>query len=92
MGLRVIWTLPIRSHAPDLEHGIVYIGDGGLGVPQRTPDPNRWWLQKPGFATSVHHMHLLEFGEETLRVRALGMEGGVLDDFELKPRMVAVVE
>jgi acid phosphatase type 7 len=85
-------TLPIRSHAPDPENGIVYIGDGGLGVPQRSPDPNRWWLQEPGFATSVHHVHILEFGEETLRVRALGMKGDVLDDFELKPRMVAVVE
>jgi acid phosphatase type 7 len=79
-------TLPIRSHAPDPENGIVYIGDGGLGVPQRNPDPTRWWLQPPGFAKAVHHVHLLEFSDEALRVRAFGMEGETLDDFTLKPR------
>jgi acid phosphatase type 7 len=82
-------TLPIRSHAPDLENGIVYIGDGGLGVPQRNPDPSRWWLREPGFAKSAHHVHLLEFGESLLRVRAFGMEGDLLDDFELKSRVAA---
>ncbi len=83
-------TMPIRAGAPDPENGIIYIGDGGLGVPQRDPDPDRWWLQDPGFAKSAHHVHMLEFGRDRKRVRAFGMNGEVLDDFTLTPRMIAV--
>jgi len=83
-------TLPIRNGAPDLENGIVYIGDGGLGVPQRTPDPSRWWLQKPGFAKSAHHVFMLQFNQKEMRGRAFGMDGEVLDDFRLTPKAVMV--
>lgn len=79
-------TVPIRSHAPDFENGIVYIGDGGLGVPQRQPDTSRWWLQEPGFAKPAHHVHLFEVSDEKFRVRAIGMDGDILDDFTLTPR------
>lgn len=79
-------TLPIRDGKPDPENGIVYIGDGGLGVPQRKPEPGRWWFQGDGFAIAAHHCHLLEIGKEDFRVRAFGMDGGVLDDFRLQPR------
>lgn len=75
-------TLPIREGGPH-ERGITYIGDGGLGVPQRTPDSTRWYLQEPGMTASVHHVHLLEFGFEELRGRAFGMDGEVLDDFTI---------
>lgn len=85
-------TLPIRSGAPDLETGITYIGDGGLGVPQRNPDPNRWWLASPGFAKSAHHCHLLRFHEDKLHVTAYGMEGDVLDDFTLNARRLVAGE
>lgn len=81
-------TLPIRASAPDEKAGVVYIGDGGLGVPQRTPDPNRWWLQAPGMAKSVHHVHVLRFSEEQLHGRAIGMHGAIEDEFTLSPRAV----
>lgn len=81
-------TLPIRSGAPDLENGIIYIGDGGLGVPQRTPDTTRWWLQEPGFATSVHHVHVLRFNHDAMHVTAYGMDAEILDDFVLEPRAI----
>ena len=81
-------TLPIRSHAPDLKNGIVYIGDGGLGVPQRTPDTTRWWLQPPGFAKSAHHVHTIHYGKEAIHVKAHGMDGEILDDFVVKPHEV----
>ncbi len=79
-------TLPIRSHAPDFENGIVYIGDGGLGVPQRDPDPTRWWLQEPGFTRPAHHFHFFEISDDFVRVRAIGMDGSTLDNFVLTPR------
>jgi len=75
-------TLPIREGGPH-ERGITYIGDGGLGVPQRTPDPTRWYLQGPGMTQPVHHVHLLEFTQENLRGRAYGMAGEILDDFTI---------
>jgi acid phosphatase type 7 len=77
-------TLPIREGGPH-PNGITYIGDGGLGVPQRTPDPTRWYLQAPGITDSVHHVHLLEFEPDQIRGRAFGMDAELLDDFALAP-------
>lgn len=79
-------TLPIRGDEPDHENGIIYIGDGGLGVPQRDPDPGRWWFGGEGFTKPIHHVHMLEFGRDSLRVRAFGMDGDTLDDFRIRPR------
>jgi hypothetical protein len=75
-------TLPIRDGGPH-EYGITYIGDGGLGVPQRSPDGSRWYLQAPGMVNNEHHVHLLELDGETLRGRAIGIDGAVFDDFTL---------
>ncbi|MCC5839410.1 MAG: metallophosphoesterase family protein [Opitutales bacterium] len=73
-------TVPILNNAehPD---GIVYIGDGGLGVPQRNPDTTRWYLQPPGMALSSHHVHVLDFGFEELRGTAYSIGGEILDEF-----------
>jgi acid phosphatase type 7 len=82
-------TVPIRNEKMS-EDGIIYIGDGGLGVPQRKPDTKRWYLQSPGFAKPAHHVHLLDFGKDTLHVRAIGADEEVLDDFTLHPRSALV--
>lgn len=74
-------TVPILNNAKHPE-GIVYIGDGGAGVPQRNPDPTRWYLQEPGMAASVHHVHMLEFHEDVLRGAAYSLGGEILDEFE----------
>jgi hypothetical protein len=79
-------TVPIYEDKADPERGVMYIGDGGLGVPQRTPDTTRWYLQEPGMVTSAHNVHLLEFGKDELRGWAIGMEGAVLDRFVAKVR------
>lgn len=78
-------TLPIYQERHDPERGIVYIGDGGLGVPQRDPDPSRWYLQSPGMTSNGHHVHLLDVSAETIRGEAIGLDGAVLDRFELRP-------
>ncbi|MGY6558935.1 MAG: purple acid phosphatase family protein [Nitritalea sp.] len=78
-------TLPIRNNRPD-ESGIVYIGEGGLGVPQRVPDTSRWFIQEPGFATSAHNVHVLRATGEKLHITAFGMEGDTLDHYSRVPR------
>ena len=82
-------TVPIFQNKHDPERGIVYIGDGGMGVPQRVPDTTRWYLKSPGLAAPAHHMHLLEFGENDLRVTAIGLERDVLDEFKLPAKALA---
>jgi hypothetical protein len=84
-------TVPIFADKHDPERGIVYIGDGGLGVPQRVPDGTRWYLKSPGFAKPAHHVHVLEFGDEELRVRAIGLDRSILDAFALKPKSPAAL-
>lgn len=80
-------TVPIRDGKHDPENGIIYIGDGGLGVPQRTPDPDRWWFKGgESVVTAAHHVHLFDVGEEEFRARAFGMEGDVLDDFAVRSK------
>lgn len=78
-------TLPIYRGKHDPEKGIVYIGDGGLGVPQRDPDPGRWYLQPPGMTSKAHHVHLLTFTDEKITGEAIGLDGVVLDQFEILP-------
>lgn len=78
-------TVPIRNNKYD-ETGIVYIGEGGLGVPQRVADSTRWFIQPPGFAKSAHNVHKLTFSQDLIKINAFGMEGDILDEFEVKPR------
>ncbi|MFA9478123.1 fibronectin type III domain-containing protein [Phycisphaerales bacterium AB-hyl4] len=85
-------TVPIRDGQPDFEAGIIYIGDGGLGVPQREPDPSRWWFEEPGFAKPTHHVHMLTFEHDALRVQAFGMDGETLDDFTVEPQVQVTAE
>ncbi len=77
-------TLPIYENEHDPERGITYIGDGGLGVPQRTVDATRWYLQPPGIATAAHHVHKIEFGKQEITGRAIGLDRKPLDEFVLE--------
>lgn len=77
-------TVPIYQDQEDPERGIVYIGDGGLGVPQRTPNADRWYLQEPGMVMSAHNVHLLELDHEEIRGTAFGLDGEVLDQFTVE--------
>lgn len=78
-------TLPIHRGKHDPEKGIVYIGDGGLGVPQRDPDPSRWYLKAPGMTSKGHHVHLLAISKEKIAGEAIGLDGAILDRFEILP-------
>lgn len=80
-------TVPIRNNKYD-ETGIIYIGEGGLGVPQRVADSTRWFIQPPGFAMSANNVHKLTFSPEKIAIQAFGMDGDTLDQFEVKPRIL----
>ena len=77
-------TVPIRGDAAHPQ-GVVYIGEGGLGVPQRTPK-DTWYLEPPGMAASVHHVWRLRFGPTALELEAISMDGEIVDRSALKPR------
>jgi hypothetical protein len=79
-------TVPVRNGEPD-ETGVVYVGEGGLGVKQRTPKADRWFLAKPGMATAAHHVQLLTFTAEGLRYQAIDEHGKTLDELTLQPRL-----
>jgi hypothetical protein len=82
-------TLPIRGEKHDAT-GVVYVGEGGLGVPQRTPS-SQWYLKAPGMAKSVHHVQVLSFSPEKLVYTARGMTGTTEDTYTLQPKRTGTV-
>ena len=60
---------------------MVYIGEGGLGVPQRTPKTDRWFLESPGMADQGHHVFVLKFTKEALHGTCLLLDGTIRDQF-----------
>ncbi len=71
-------TVPIRDGKPD-PAGVVYIGEGGLGVPQRKPKEDLWFVQPPGKVSHGHHVQRLSFDRDRLTVEVLLPEGNVFD-------------
>ncbi len=66
-------TVAIRDGEPHAD-GVVYIGEGGLGVPQRRPLQDPWYLAEPGFARPAHHLIRLDFEAELCTVEFLEVE------------------
>ena len=77
-------TVAIRNNKAD-PTGVVYIGEGGLGVGSRNPKSDLWYF-KGGKTGKGHHFMLLDFTPQTLRVRTLLLGGKVFDDVTLKAR------
>ncbi len=78
-------TLPIRNNEHD-KTGVVYIGEGGLGVGQRSPKSDRWYLKSPGMSGRGHHVQLLTFSEKTLDYQCVLLEGRIADRYSRSPR------
>ena len=77
-------TVPIRDGEFD-ETGVVYIGEGGLGVSQRRPS-SEWYLESPGMAESAHHVQVLHVTPDAIEYEAVLMDGTVADTFSRQPR------
>ena len=84
-GHNIKRTVPIRNGKFNKD-GVVYIGEGGLGVPQRTPKPDRWYLNSPGMADQGNHVFVLTFGVKTLTGKCKLEAGDVRDRFTLNAR------
>jgi hypothetical protein len=84
-GHNIKRTMPIRKGKPHPE-GVVYIGEGGLGVPQRTAKKSRWYIKSPGMADSGHHVQRLRFEPHQLTYECLLLGGEIRDTATLLPR------
>ena len=84
-GHNIKRTVPIRDNKPN-ENGVVYIGEGGLGVHQRTPKMDRWFIQSPGMADKGNHVFVLTFGNDELTGKCVLEDGSVRDTFSRKVR------
>jgi hypothetical protein len=84
-GHNIKRTFPIRDGKQD-PTGVVYIGEGGLGAPQRTPKTDRWYLGDPGIADKGNHVFMLTFEKEKLTIKCITADGKIFDTFDLKPR------
>lgn len=85
-------TVPIRGGKQD-PTGVVYIGEGGLGAPQRTAREAHWYLESPGMVSKGHHITRLDVTAESIRMRVLrvdenapGLPTEVADDHAIRPR------
>ena len=78
-------TPPLRDNRID-PTGIVYLGEGGLGVGQRSPKTNRWFLQPPAVTGTGHHVQLLTFRGNEMTGRVILEDGSTFDEFRLQPR------
>lgn len=81
-------TVPILNVKAN-PNGIVYIGDGGLGVRPREVDPTRWYLKPPGIAKSVHNVHMVDYSSKQITIKAFGIDGQTLDYFVIPANRAA---
>ena len=85
-GHNIKRTPPIRDQRID-PTGVVYIGEGGLGVEQRSPKEGRWYLQEPHAKLGQgHHVQVLTFDREVLIYRVVLLGGEVFDEHKLLAR------
>jgi len=77
-------TVPIRNGKKD-PTGIVYVGEGGLGVGQRQPKKDLWYLQG-GYVGRGHHVMQLNFSDTSLDVETILLDGKTVDKISLKRR------
>ncbi|MCC6466015.1 MAG: metallophosphoesterase family protein [Planctomycetes bacterium] len=77
-------TCAIRADKP-ADDGVVYIGEGGLGVKQRTPENDRWYF-KDGVTGANHHVQRVTADKDSLKVETILHNGKVFDTWQRSPR------
>lgn len=81
-GHNIKRTVPIRADKKD-PTGIVYVGEGGLGVGQRTPKTDRWYtdMKQGAFIGKGHHVMLLTLDREKVEIKSIMLTGEVVDTY-----------
>ncbi len=89
-GHNIKRTVPIRDFKED-PTGIVYIGEGGLGVGQRAPKQGRWYLSsRQAKSGQGHHVQLLTFTQKKLTCQVILLGGQVFDSYTGRVRTPSV--
>ena len=79
-------TVPIRDDK-EAADGIVYLGEGGYGAPQREPDRDRWYLQGDNaFASKGDHVMLLEITPKAIHYSTVLNTGEIVDAASFQAR------
>lgn len=79
-------TLPIYEDAKNEDKGVIYLGEGGLGVKQRRPKDNRWYLNDGGIAFKQHHFIFIKKDDLGFTIQALDENGNSFHELALRPR------
>lgn len=77
-------TLPIRNNRFD-PTGVVYTGEGGLGVKQRKPKTGRWYLTPPGMGGRGHHFVLIDVSPLSMVYRVIMLDRTIRDTYTFYP-------
>jgi len=67
---------PIRGESFDPQ-GVLYIGEGGWGAPQRDRFNEEFYTEPPAVMAAVDHLMLIEVQRDTLSVSGLAVDGTV---------------
>lgn len=79
-------TVPIRDEK-EAVNGIVYLGEGGYGAPQRDPKSDRWYLQGDhAFASRGDHIMMLEITPAAINYSTVLSTGETIDSASFKAR------
>ena len=77
-------TVPIKNNKQHPE-GVVYLGEGGYGAPQRTPK-KIWYLEAPGFSGKADHYMTLRVDGDTISYQTVGSDAKIIDQHKFKAR------
>ncbi len=79
-------TVPIRN-GKEAADGVVYLGEGGYGAPQRDFKPDRWYIQgEHAFISKGDHMMMLEITPQAINYSTILNAGKVVDSASFKSR------
>lgn len=79
-------TVPIFQDQRDVQRGVIYLGEGGLGVKQRTPKSSRWYFKEDGLTFKKNHFILAKLQGNNFHIEALDESGERFHQFQLKSR------
>jgi hypothetical protein len=77
-------TVPIKDGKQD-PTGVVYLGEGGYGAPQRDPK-KLWYLKEPGFASKGDHTMILKVEPSSIHYETVAVNGSIIDQHTFAAR------